>query len=145
MPPMSAPKPAVSGRSNLASAMSRSWTISPKASSAPSASRRRRARLAVEFVARGITPEEHIAPELSAALGADRINPNAEPLQPLTAADVARADIVVVFDKLPAAFIAKDVRDWSSPPSMKSSYPVARADLLTRIDRLLNEVGGAPR
>lgn len=100
--------------------------------------------LAVEFAARGITPQEHIAPELSAALVADRLNPKAEPLQPLTAADVMRADIVIVFDPLPAAFVAKDVRDWSSLPSMNGSYPAARADVLTRIDRLLDEIGAAP-
>lgn len=100
--------------------------------------------LAVEFAARGITPEEHITPELASSLLADRIDPKAEPLQPLTAADVARADIVVVFDKLPALFVAKDVRDWSSLPSMISSYPAARVDLLARIDRLLDEVAGTP-
>lgn len=101
--------------------------------------------LAIEFAARGITPEEHIAPELASALAADGINPKAEPLQPLTAADVASADIVVVFDKLPAKFVAKDVRDWSSVPSMNSSYPAARADLIARIDRLLDEVSSSAR
>lgn len=94
--------------------------------------------LKIDFAARGITPEEHIASELARALVADRINPKAEPLQPLTAADVARADIVVAFDKLPAHLAAVDVRDWSSLPSMNKDYAAARADLMTRIDRLLD-------
>ena len=99
--------------------------------------------IAIEFAARGITPEEHIAPALLPVLAADKIDRNAQPLQALTAADVARADIVVMFDKLSAGLVPKDLRDWSNTPSMNSSYPASRADILARIDRLLDEVAAA--
>lgn len=75
------------------------------------------------------------------ALQKERIDPRADPLRKLAAADLPRADVVIFFDKLPPSFAAADLRDWSDLPSMNADYPAARAVLAERIDRLLDETG----
>ena len=105
---------------------------------------RRRAaerQISVVVEARGLTPEEHASPALVAALKADGIDPKTDPLRQFTARDAAAADIVILFDKAPAVSALSKTRDWSDLGSMNTGYPAARADLLIRLDRLLDEIG----
>jgi len=94
--------------------------------------------ISVEVKARGITPEPHLSEDLRQILAADGIDPAAEPLEKLTALDLASADLVIVFDKLPSAFHPRTELDWSDLPSMLKDYAKARADLDRRIDSLLD-------
>lgn len=94
--------------------------------------------IALEAEARGITPQQHITPELLGRLARDRINPAAEPLRKLGARDIARADLVIAFDRLPAEYHPRRLEDWSDLPSMVNDYDHARAVLDARIDRLLD-------
>jgi protein-tyrosine-phosphatase len=95
--------------------------------------------VAVSVQSRGITPGGHQSPALVAALHTEGLNTLADPLRPLTASDLAQADVVIVFDRLPAGMAASSVRDWSDLPSMNAEYPRARTILVERIDRLLDE------
>lgn len=90
---------------------------------------------------RGITPEDHMTPQLAAALKADGINVDADPLLPLTVADLKAADVIVVFNPLPAQLGTWRTRDWSDLPSMNENYAAARAILLPRLEALLREKG----
>ncbi len=105
--------------------------------------RRRAAQrhMSVVVQARGLTPEEHASPALVAALKTDRINTKADPLRQFTMKDATVADIVILFDKAPAVSALSKTRDWSDLGSMNTGYPAARADLLIRLDRLLDEIG----
>lgn len=89
---------------------------------------------------RGIAPEDAVTLPLAAALAADGIDVNREPLQQLTTADLAAADIIVLFNPLPASFGAWPARDWSDTPSMNADYPAARAALLARLAGLVDEL-----
>jgi predicted protein tyrosine phosphatase len=90
---------------------------------------------------RGITPEDHMTPKLAAALKADGINVDADPVLPLTVADLKAADVIVVFNALPAQLGTWKVRNWSDLPSMNENYAVARAILLPRLEALSSEIG----
>lgn len=90
---------------------------------------------------RGITPEDHMTPQLAAALKADGINVDADPVLPLTVADLKAADAIVVFNPLPAQLGTRPTRDWSDLPSMNENYAAARAILLPRLEALLREKG----
>jgi protein-tyrosine-phosphatase len=94
--------------------------------------------ISVNAASRGITPEAHVSPALRALLNADAIDTERDGLNKLNGTDVKAADIVIVFDKLPAEIAPNRVIDWSAVPSMNNSYPEARADLDRRIDALLD-------
>ncbi len=94
---------------------------------------------------RGITPEEHISPALHAKLLADAIDSTRDPVQTLTANDLETADVVVAFNPLPQAMPVTRVLDWSALPSMNDAYPLARADLIRRVDALLNRIEASKR
>jgi len=94
----------------------------------------------LEVAARGITPEQHITPDLLGRLTEDGINPAAEPLMKLSPQDVAAADLVISFDKLPPEYRPRELEDWSDLPSMVNDYARARSVLDARIDRLLDRL-----
>ena len=96
--------------------------------------------VAVDVTARGITPQQHITPELLGRLASDGINPAAEPLRKLRPEDIARADLVVAFDQLPADYHPRRLEDWSDLPSMVNDYDHARAVLESRINTLLDRL-----
>jgi fructose-specific phosphotransferase system component IIB len=96
--------------------------------------------LIVSVESRGIAPENAVSPTLAAALAADQIDTTREPIQRLSAADIDAADIVIVFNPLPAEFGARAVRDWTDTPSMNQDYAAARAALLPRLESFLNEI-----
>jgi protein-tyrosine-phosphatase len=93
-------------------------------------------------IARGITPQQHITPELHSRLAKDGLNPAAEPLTKLRPTDVATADLVIAFDKLPVEYHPRHFVDWSDLPSMLNDYDHARTDLEARIDALLDRIAG---
>jgi protein-tyrosine-phosphatase len=93
-----------------------------------------RAPLAIE--SRGITPEAHLPPPLAQRLAEAGVDPKAEPLRKLTQADLDRADLVVIFDPLPAGLSAKNLRDWTDLGSIVSDYDRTRPDLDRRIEGL---------
>ncbi len=80
---------------------------------------------------RGITPQQHLPPELEQRLAADGINPAAEPLRQLQARDIAAADLVIGFDNLPSQFRPRRLLDWSDLPSMVNDYAKARVILVS--------------
>ena len=96
--------------------------------------------IAIEATARGITPQQHITPELLSRLTKDGINPAAEPLRKLGQQDIARADLVIAFDKLPVDYHPRRLEDWTDLPSMVNDYDHARAVLDSRIDKLLDRL-----
>ncbi|MGI8930939.1 MAG: hypothetical protein ACR2FK_00960 [Sphingomicrobium sp.] len=104
---------------------------------------RRRAterRLGVSVQSRGITPEEHASPALAAALRSEGLDRHADPLRALQPGDLVAADVIILFDPLPSGLNSARARDWSDLPSMNADYPAARADLVGRIDRLIDEL-----
>ena len=96
--------------------------------------------IVVQVAARGITPEQHITPELLERLGREGINPAAEPLKKLGPEDVAAADLVIAFDKLPTDYHPHALEDWSDLPSMLKDYEHARVVLDARITTLLDHL-----
>jgi len=89
---------------------------------------------------RGIAPEDGVSAGLNAQLAHEGIDPRREPLMALTAADIASADVVVIFNPLPNALAISAARDWSDIPSMNDDYAGARAILLPRLSSLLDEI-----
>ncbi|MCL6740508.1 hypothetical protein LZ518_05105 [Sphingomonas sp. RB56-2] len=99
-------------------------------------------RIAIAVSARGITPEEHLPPELLHRLAQEGIDPASEPLTKLQPSDIAAADLVVAFDKLPSEYHPRRFKDWSDLPSMLNDYGHARSMLDARIDKLLDGLIG---
>lgn len=91
---------------------------------------------------RGVSPADHMTPDLAAALARDTIDVASEPIRALQDSDLSSADIVVVFTDLPEQFSSARVRDWSDVPSMVADYKRARPILLARIEALLDELEG---
>ncbi len=98
--------------------------------------------LDLTVASRGISPGDHMTPDLAAALSRDNIDVAREPLRALQESDLSSADIVVVFNALPEQFSNVRVRDWSDVPSMVADYAAARPMLLARIESLLDELEG---
>jgi hypothetical protein len=96
--------------------------------------------LRVQVTSRGISPEDHISPALAAAVARDGLDIRREPIRTLTANDLSGADVIVVFDTLPAGLGSWPVRDWSDLPSMNADYEHAREILVNRISVLLDEL-----
>ncbi len=94
----------------------------------------------VTVASRGITPEPHLSPAVRNQLAAERIDVDRDAVQKLTRADMKAANIVVIFNALPAAMGDVPVRDWSDTPSVNDAYPLARAELDRRIDLLLDDI-----
>ena len=97
----------------------------------------------VRALSRGITPEAHFASALKAALAREGLDPESDPLTRLQQSDVQNADITVILDKLPPAFSAKRLHDWTDLGSFNQSYVTERPRLIARIDQLLDELSQA--
>ncbi|UVO53202.1 hypothetical protein [Sphingomonas sp. SUN039] len=114
---------------------------------------RKRARergIAVTAFSRGSKAiEDHISPPLRQSLDAEAIDTRRDGFAVLEPKDARRADIVVTFAPLPAAYRSAKLRDWSAVPSVNDAWPTARADLDRRIDALLDSLavakGSKPR
>lgn len=93
----------------------------------------------VRVFSRGIQPEDHVSPDLAAKLRADGIDPAAEPVLSLAAADVAAADIVIAFDEAAASPMLRAARAWAVP-SWNSEYPAAKAAVADLVGKLIAEL-----
>ena len=90
----------------------------------------------VRVISRGISPEDHVSPELAARLKGDGIDPTAEPARALTAADVANADIVIAFDAAAQSPLLSGAVSWKVP-SWNGDYAGAKAALAAEMTALL--------
>lgn len=99
--------------------------------------------LALLVQSRGIAPANHVSPALAERLRADSIDPTADPLRALTAADVADADIVIAFDEAAQSPLLRTARAWRTP-SWNDQYDAAKADLAKRLDGLIEELARTP-
>lgn len=94
----------------------------------------------VRAFSRGITPEAHMSPALAAALANEGIEPAHDPLSQLQAGDLKRADMTIIFDKLPPGVHGKKLHDWTDLGSFNDSWATERPRLLARIDALIDEL-----
>ena len=94
----------------------------------------------INVQSRGIAPENHMTPELAAALMTDGIDVTREPARKLAIADLQAADVIVIFNPLPAALGVWPVRDWTDVPSMNQDYAASRAILIPRLGSLMSEL-----
>jgi hypothetical protein len=104
---------------------------------------RRRARergISARALSRGITPEDHVSAQLRAQLAADNLDTAKDRLRAITMADTRAADYIVIFNPLPSEYAQIPILDWSSVASVNLQYDGARADILARIDALLDEI-----
>lgn len=104
---------------------------------------RRRARergISVLAFSRGLTIEDHISQPLSTALREEGIDAAHDRARKLTKRDFRAADIVVFFNPLPASLGPVVARDWTTLSSFNDNWAQARADLVPRIDALLDEI-----
>jgi len=95
--------------------------------------------LPVLVQSRGLAPANHVSPALAERLRADAIDPTADPLRALTAADVADADILIAFDEAAQSPLLAKARAWRTP-SWNDEYDAAKADLARRLDGLIDEL-----
>ena len=94
----------------------------------------------VRAESRGVSPEDHVSHTLQEALNADGLEIRRDPVRALDRSDLAEADIIVLFDALPAMFGIWAHRNWSDLPSMNADYVAARDILVGRITALLDEL-----
>jgi arsenate reductase (thioredoxin) len=109
---------------------------------------RRRARergISISAFSRGLAIEDHVSMRLRDALRNEGINPAHDRAQKLAKRDLRSADIVVFFNPLPPSLMPVAARDWTALPSVNDNWPQARADLVQRIDALLDEIATAKR
>jgi len=97
------------------------------------------AHLPVLVQSRGLAPANHVSPALAERLRADGIDPGADLLRALTAADVADADIVIAFDEAAQSSLLAKARAWRTP-SWNEHYDEAKADLAQRLNGLIEEL-----
>ncbi|MEO6217302.1 MAG: hypothetical protein ABIO86_14835 [Sphingomonas sp.] len=102
-------------------------------------------RIAAIAFSRGITPAEHLSAAARASMVADGIDTARDPLRKLAPADLRKADIVVIFNPLPAKLASRPIRDWEATPSVNDDYQNARPELDRRIDTLLDEIATTPK
>jgi hypothetical protein len=98
--------------------------------------------IAVTAASRGITPEDHVSSDLRARLKADGIDTAHDGVRRLRASDIKAADILVTFNPLPANVRGAHGLDWSALPSVSDNYSAARAELVRRVDVLLDAISG---
>lgn len=89
---------------------------------------------------RGIAPADHLSPELARRLAAKGIDLARQAAQQLTQADLDRADLVILFDPLPAGLKVRAVRDWTAQPGFNDAFDQAWPWLESHVERLLDEL-----
>jgi hypothetical protein len=105
---------------------------------------RRRARergIKVTAFSRGLKGiEDHVSPPLRQALVADDLDTRRDGFSKLAPRDLKATDMIVTFVPIPENLHWRELRDWTSLPSVNDAWPAARADLVQRIDALLDEI-----
>jgi arsenate reductase (thioredoxin) len=102
--------------------------------------RARERRVSVTAFSRGLTIDDHISASLQKSLYDEGINPAHDRAVRLTRRDLRAADIIVFFNPLPVALGPVTAQDWTALPSVNDNWPLARTDLMLRIDALLDEI-----
>ena len=109
---------------------------------------RKRARergIGVAVWSRGITPVDHLPPATrQRLLESFGIDPASQRPQALRQADLDRADIVVLFDRLSASLHRMDVLDWTDQPSLLEQFEPSMAYLEAHIEALLDRIASEP-
>ena len=109
---------------------------------------RKRARergIGVAVWSRGITPVDHLTPQIRQRLIAEfGIDPASEHPKALRQADLDRADIAVLFDRLPPSLHRMDVLDWTDQPSLLEQFEPSMAYLEAHIEALLDRIAREP-
>ena len=101
--------------------------------------------IALAVWSRGITPVDHLPPATRQRLIASYgIDPASERPRALRQVDLDRADIVVLFDKLPPNFRKPDVVDWTDQPSLLEQFEPSMAYLEAHIAALLDRIVKPP-
>lgn len=98
--------------------------------------------LKIEFRSRGISPEDHVTPDMLARLAKKGIDPRSETVVALTQADLDAADMVVAFNRLPPGMTARNFRDWTDSPAFSEDHDRAMTAIETRVAGLLEELAG---
>jgi Low molecular weight phosphotyrosine protein phosphatase len=105
---------------------------------------RRRARdrgIKVTAFSRGLKGiEDHVSPPLRQALAAEKLDTRRDGFAKLAPRDLRAADMIVTFVPVPENQQWRELRDWTALPSVNDAWPAARADLIQRIDALLDEI-----
>jgi protein-tyrosine-phosphatase len=96
--------------------------------------------LKIEFRSRGISPEDHVTPDMLARLAEKGIDPRSKPVVTLTQADIDAADMVVAFNPLPPGMKARNLRDWTDSPAFSEDHDRAMAAIETRVARLFEDL-----
>lgn len=99
--------------------------------------------LPVEVQSRGLTPADHVTPEMARRLKQDGINPKADPLRRFSPADAADADITIAFDDAAKAPGLEHARAWHSP-SWTDDYDHAKRTMDGHIAGLTAELAKRP-
>jgi arsenate reductase (thioredoxin) len=93
-------------------------------------------------ISRGTVPDPAVPPPVRNGLQSDGapIDPAFVPTR-VQSADASTAVQVVTFDvKLPTGVTAKSVANWTNVPAVSDGYAGARADIVNRVESLLNEL-----
>lgn len=104
---------------------------------------RRRARerdIPAKAFSRGFTIQDHISPSLKQQLDAEGLDTRRDGFKVLAPHDLRTADFIVTFKPIPESLHWRELSDWSDVASVNDAWPTARADLMRRIDALLDRV-----
>ena len=102
--------------------------------------------LALDVRSRGITPADHMPPQIRQRLIAEfGVDPASEPPHKLTQRDLDRADMVVLFDQLPPALHKTATLDWTEQPSLIEQFDPSMAWLQQHCEALLEQLAKSAR
>ena len=101
--------------------------------------------IALDIRSRGITPVEHLSPQIRLRLIHEfGIDPASEPPRKLGQRDLDRADVVVLFDHLPPSLQKAGTLDWTDQPSLLDQFDPSMAYLEAHIAALLDQLAKPP-
>ncbi len=94
--------------------------------------------LDLHAVARGMHPDEQVAPAAAKGLAEDGLTTGEKPMR-LSKSDIARATRIVAFCDLPADLADRPVENWQVPP-VSEDYRAAREAIVRNLSRLLDDL-----
>jgi protein-tyrosine-phosphatase len=97
-------------------------------------------------VARGTSPDAALSPAAREGLARDGFEASSDRPLPVTTDDLVKAQRIVVMGcPLPAReAVAAKVVDWDGVPGPGDGYDAARDDIRARVQKLVDELAGAP-
>lgn len=109
---------------------------------------RKRARergISVTVWSRGIAPADHMTvPIRQRLIGEFGIDPANEKAKILRQSDLDRANIAVLFDRLPPSLHKSAALDWTDQPSLLEQFDASMAFLGAHVEALLDQIAGKP-